>query len=169
MFLMLSVWIWKVDPMRSILSDPRFVAWKHAAWSMRSELWGRGLGSWEKIFPLLASGDSRLGRVEPTSKGIVANDVFAQAHNEYIQMAFELGIHVFIFLILFSVFTFIAVIRGRASPYAAAGMTAVMVSCLGFFTLHIPPTALLGMAWMGMWEKTGTKGQRHTGTQEEVK
>jgi O-antigen ligase len=154
-------WFLKVDPIQNTRSDPRWIAWKHAAWSMRSELWGRGLGSWEKIFPLLASGDKRIGLVDPAAKGVIMKNVFIQAHNEYIQMAFELGVHVFIFLILFSVFTFIAMIRGAASPYAAAGMTALIVSCLGFFTLHIAPTSLLGMAWIGIWERTNVRGQEH--------
>jgi hypothetical protein len=36
-------------------------------------------------------------------------------------------------------------------------MTALVVSCLGWHTFHIAPLALVGVAWIGLWEREKRK------------
>ena len=129
------------------------MAWKVATRSMPAEMWGRGLGSWEATFPLLASGDPRLGVVQDQGGKVALTNVFAQAHNEYVQAAFELGLQALVLIMGFLIFVAVSIWRGAVSPSVAAGMTILAVGCFGFFTFHVAPTALLGVAWIGMWEK----------------
>jgi len=150
------VWFAKVDSLESVIGCDRWVAWKHAAMSMQAEMYGRGLGSWESVFPLLTSGTPGLN---------TSGAVFMQAHNEYVQTAFELGIQTLALVVAF-LLTAIGRIRKGAgvdlnlSPWKpcplsaqiAAGLAILVVSCAGVFIFHVAPTALLGVAWLGMFE-----------------
>jgi hypothetical protein len=51
------VWFHRVDSLQNTTGNVRWTAWKHAVRAIQVEPLGRGLGSWEQIFPLLASGD----------------------------------------------------------------------------------------------------------------
>ena len=148
-----GVWFWKVDSLDNMVKCNRWIAWKHAAWSMRSEMLGRGMGSWEVVFPLLASGDTRLGTVNNENGKIEMNNVFCQAHNEYVQAAFELGVQTFALIGAFLIFVAVCILRKSVSAEVAAGMTALAISCFGWHVFHIPPVALLGCAWLGMWQR----------------
>lgn len=151
--LLASIWFWQVKPLDMMTDNPRWLAWKHAAWSLRSEAFGRGLGSWEWVFPLLASGEPRLGKVTYENGILLAQDVFAQAHNEPVEATFEMGVQALALMVVF-VAVFLVVVYRKAAPHPEAmGMAALMVSCLGFFCMHVPPTALLGCAWLGMWHQ----------------
>jgi hypothetical protein len=153
----MSVWFWKVDSIDSIVQCPRWIAWKHAAMSMQAEYLGRGLGSWEMVFPLLASGDKRIGEVANEGNKLVMSNVFAQAHNEYVQAAFELGVQTLLLIAGFLLVIGWTILSKPVSPQAAAGITAVAVACFGWHLFHIAPTALLGVVWLGIWEKEGSR------------
>ncbi len=140
-------WFWQVKPIESMTNNIRWQVWKHAAWSLRSEAFGRGLGTWEWIFPLLVSGDKRM-----QTEGIIA-----QAHNENVHMTFELGLQALALLLIFQAVVLVTIYRKKASTIESMGMAALMVSCFGFFCMHVPPTALLGCAWLGMWHRNRQK------------
>jgi len=163
-----GIWFWKIDPIENTLQCKRWIVWKHAIMSMRSEMFGRGLGSWDDIFPLLVSGDKRIsGQVDSVitygesgrvKVDITKNSYFGQAHNEYVQAAFELGIQALMLVIVFLGTVAFAIVRKFAPPYAAAGVVALAVSCFGFFPMHVAPTALLGCAWLGIWQRNASGG-----------
>ena len=139
----LGIWFWQVKPVKLTVESPRWTAWKHAAWSLRSETFGRGLGRWEIVFPLLTSGDEHMNR----------SGHFAQAHNEPIQVTFELGVQTLALIIAFIAVVLMAV-YGRTAPlHESMGMIALIISCNGFFPMHVAPTALLGCAWLGLWHR----------------
>jgi len=149
-----SAWFIKVDSLSGIIKADRWTAWKHATYSMQTEMYGRGLGSWATAFPLLVSGVPELNVAGKTHDGKPATEVFLQAHNEYVQAAFELGVQTLALIIAF-LLTTVGKFRAattETSPRMAAGLAALAVSCCGFFTMHVAPTALLGVAWLGMIE-----------------
>lgn len=148
-----ELWCWKIDPIKNIDKYPRLTAWKHAVWSLRSEGFGRGLGSWKMQFPLLVSGEKSLGTVTNEDGKITMINVMAQAHNEYVHIGFELGLHTVLLIGLFLLSAAIIICCGGASPHAAGGFTALAVSCFGWHVFHIAPLALLGCAWLGIWMK----------------
>lgn len=150
---LLGLWFWRVDPFAGVIGDQRWIAWKHAAWSMRSGILGRGLGSFKTVFPLLASGDARIGEVKNETGKITMSNVFLEAHNEYVQAAFELGVQMAVLMVLFAAFVAWMIITRQAPAYAAAGMAALMVACAGWHVFHVAPLALLGCAWLGLWER----------------
>ncbi len=150
--LSLGLLAFTIEPWQGVVRSPRWAAWKHSIWSMRSEKLGRGLGSWKDIFPLLASGDRRLGMTANEGNRLNMSEVWLQAHNEYIQTAFELGLQAAVWIGLFLAAFGLAVFRGHISPQIAAGMITLIVGCAGFFVMHVAPTALLGCAWLGIWE-----------------
>ena len=120
---------------------------------MESEMWGRGLGSWSSVFPFFASGVRRLGDLKETGGQTILTNYFAQAHNEYVQAGFELGIQTVILMAAFLMFVAVSIWLGWVSPAVAAGMAALLVSCCGVFVFHVVSSALIGVAWLAMWEK----------------
>jgi O-antigen ligase len=120
---------------------------------MRSEILGRGLGSWKTVFPLLASGDARIGEVTNANGKITMNNAFAEAHNEYVQAAFEMGVQMALLMVLFAGCVIWAILTRQAPAHVSAGMAALMVACMGWHVFHIAPLALLGCAWLGLWER----------------
>ena len=148
-----GLWFWKVDPSVNITKDIRWTIWKHAAWSMRSEMLGRGLGSWKIQFPFLASGEKSLGIVTNENGKITLSGSMKQAHNEYAQTGFELGSQAVLLIGLFLLSAAITICAGNVSPHAAGGLVALAVSCFGWHVFHIAPLALLGCAWLGIWMK----------------
>ena len=148
-----GLWFWKIDNIKGIAGCVRWTAWKHAAWSMRSEMFGRGLGSWKIQFPLLASGDQRMGTVISENGKITMSNIMQQAHNEYVQTGFELGIQSILLIYVFLITAAWAICNGGISPHAAGGLVALAISCFGWHVFHIPPLALIGCAWIGIWMK----------------
>lgn len=149
----LLFWFVSVDSLGDVVKTDRWIAWKVATRSMPAEMWGRGLGSWQSTFPLLASGDRRLAKVDTQTGTTVLSNYFAQAHNEYVQAVFELGMQALALIMAFLLFVAVCIWRGSISPNVAAGMTALAVGCFGFFVMHEPPTAVLAVAWLGMFER----------------
>jgi len=143
-----SAWFFiKVDPLQGTITNDRWQAWKHVAWSFRSEALGRGLKSFAEEFPLMVSGDPRLAR-----------QYWAHAHNEYLQTGFEMGVPAMILIAAYPVWVVIAAWQrrktlSREGRLAAAGIAALAVSCMGWHVFHIPPLALAGCAWLGIGRK----------------
>ena len=135
-----------------IVRDPRWLAWKHALRATRVEPWGRGLGSFRDVFPLLVSGEPRLAQVEQYPGLLKMDRVWRQGHNEYVQTAFELGWPALALMAAFLIAAAVRIFRGAAAPMPAAGLAALALGCFGFFTMHVSPLALVGCAWIGMWE-----------------
>ena len=111
----------------------------------------------QAVYPLLASGDARVGLVENRADGTISQtQVFVAAHNEYVQAAFELGIQALALIMAFLAAAAVAIWRGKARPEVAAGIVAAAVGSFGWMTFHVPPLALIGVAWIGIWEgRTG--------------
>jgi hypothetical protein len=137
----------------NLADNPRWLAWKHAAWSLRSEMWGRGLNSWELIFPLLASGEPRLGTVTNENGRIVMKGIFDTAHNEYVQAPFEMGIQSLALIGIFVLLAGIFILTCQVPAYLASGMTALIVGSFGWHVFHVAPLAFVGCVWLGMWQR----------------
>jgi hypothetical protein len=153
-----AAWFWKVKALGALMDNVRWVAWKHALWSLRSEAFGRGIESWPTVFPLLASGDPAAGKVVDIGGMLIGENIFMHAHNEYVRVLFEIGLPGIILIAAFLISVAVCVWRNSVSPEVAAGVSALAVGCFGFDNLHIAPTALLGVAWLGMWTRE-TAGQ----------
>jgi O-antigen ligase len=141
-----GLFVWKVDPIARTINCDRWIAWGHGTRAAIHAPAGYGLGSWETVFPVMASGDARLGQY------------FRQAHNEYVQFAFEAGLPAVILTAAFLMFAAWATAKGRIPPHTAGGMAALAVSCAGWHTFHVAPLALIGCAWMGLFLKNAQKG-----------
>lgn len=148
-----SLFFWKVEPITNTLKCDRWIVWDHGTRAIQRTPAGHGLGSWETIFPLLASGDRRIGEVLNIKNHIELNNVFRQAHNEYVQAAFEMGWAALGLIAAFLIWAAWLILRGAVSPPVAGGVTALAVSCLGWHTFHIAPLALIGCAWLGLFFK----------------
>jgi len=155
--LLAGFWLWKIDPIENTLKCNRWLAWKHAAWSLKSEALGRGLGSWKDVFPLLASGEKRLGTVTNENGIITFQDCFLNAHNDYVDTVFELGTQGLAVVIAFLIFVCVMVWEGRVGPCSFSGIAALAVACMGWSVFRHPLLALIGAAWIGMFLRR-TKG-----------
>jgi len=60
--LLAGIFFIKIDPAKTIITSPRWSAWKHVVWSYRSAPLGRGLGSFAQTFPLMTISDQDLRR-----------------------------------------------------------------------------------------------------------
>lgn len=141
--LVVVFFIW-FDPIAAVFTDVRWQAWALIARTSWQVPWGQGLGSFYDIFGRIAA-DPDLG------------GVWRQAHNEYLQAAWEMGLAAGALLAVYPLRVLIAAWRRRKSitatqRLAAAGIAAVAVSCLGWHTMHIAPLALAAMAWIGLAE-----------------
>ena len=99
---------------------------------------GYGLGHWAPIRRAVEKAEGR-------AKGFMA-----QAHNEYIQMFFEMGIG---FLLIVAGY-FISIIR-RFKEQAIIPIVAVViiaVNSMAFFPFHIATTAMIAITWMAILE-----------------
>jgi len=124
----------------------RLANWARAfdlSWQGR-ESWflGYGLGSWIFLFP------------EPGTS-------FHRAHCEPLQVYFELGFMGVAAMFFYVRFVILRVARcgvrvaGReGAALATAGMTTVVLCSLGSFPFHLAGTAVLGVAWMAMFERS---------------
>jgi hypothetical protein len=133
-----------IDPLQNLLDCSRWQIWSRILHSFPGEPWGRGLGSFKQIFPLLYPESSMVH--------------VTQAHNEYLQAGFEMGIFAMflIFVYLFSGFYKVRKKRDHLTPNhcrAVAGFAILAISCAGFHVFHIPPLALLAAAWIGQFER----------------
>jgi O-antigen ligase len=134
----------------------RLDIWKHTVWSYRSEMFGRGLGSFEQLFPVMVMSDTDL--IKKTGGGWIIH-----AHNEYLQVGFEIGIPALGLILVFLGATYSRAWHRRESLteheiIALSGLAATAVAAAGFHTFHVAPTALLGCVWVGRALKGRVKG-----------
>ncbi len=97
---------------------------------------GYGLGSWIFLFPK-------------------AGTSFHRAHNEPLQVFFELGFMGVLAMLLYGRFLILRFLdygRTGRGLFATAGMAAVVVSSLGNFPFHLAGTAILAVGWMAMFD-----------------
>lgn len=136
----------KIDPAKTIITCPRWSAWKHVIWSYRSAPLGRGLGSFAQVFPLMTLNDPDLYWT------------WKRAHNEYLQAGFEIGLQAVALVAIYLMCLSRAAwkLRKRMTEnqrLAITGMTVLCVSCIGWYTFHIAPLALIGCVWLGVAHK----------------
>lgn len=118
----------------------RWNAWKFAIGKLYPQHWifGSGIGHWKIIY----------------SKAIVAmrtgGDVMAQAHNEFVQGLFEMGIGFALILI-----GYLISIWKRYRPDAlisVMALVAIIVNSMVFFPFHIGLSAMVALTWMAILE-----------------
>lgn len=102
------------------------------------EAWilGYGLGSWIFLFP-------RPGAA------------FFRAHNEPLQIYFELGAAGVLALLLYARFLilrFVDGMRGERGVHASCGMAAVIVCAVCNFPFHLAGTAAIATGWLALFE-----------------
>lgn len=153
-------WALYIDDPRSIARCARWVVWEQAARSIQAEPLGRGLGSWSSLYPSIVASDERLNFPFELDNGQAGMVVFMQAHNEYVQTVFEMGVHTGALVVLFLAWSMWRAWRRQVSPRVAAGLAVLAVGSCGVFVFHVAPTALLGAAWVGAWLKTAENARR---------
>jgi O-antigen ligase len=129
-----------------MVTNARWPIWQVAASLITAEPFGHGLGSFSQIFPQVMHGK-------------FAADVM-HAHNEYLQIGFEMGLQGMVLVCLYPLWVGATAWRKRrrlteAGRISAAGITALAVSCMGWHAFHIAPLAVLGAAWLGMAQREG--------------
>lgn len=149
-----ALWLTVVDPLAGILACTRWVAWQRAAEIVLANPLGLGLGSFKDLFPQITAGVPGLGELSVENGAIVMRQAFTQAHNEYVQLGFELGLPTLALACAWVLSIGIRTLISATSPRAAAGMTAIAVGCLGWGLFHIAPLALVACAWIGLYEKS---------------
>jgi hypothetical protein len=142
-----AIWGVFIDPFAKTLSCHRWMVWKQVLLTFRSEYLGRGLGSFKHTFGNFIA-----------AHPVLHKKYYACAHNEYLQAGYEMGIQTVMVVAAFLAVYGVRTIRNRdrmttSHAQAAAGVAVVAVSCMGWFTLHIAPLALVSMAWIAMWIK----------------
>lgn len=122
----------------------RVQTWKTTSAMVWNEPAGYGLGSFADIFPLTTMPD--------------AKRVFLDAHNEYVQAAFEFGLQGFLLIVAFVVSVFYRAMTWSRQDYqpeegavVLSGLISVLVCAGGVSVFHVAPTALISCAWIGLY------------------
>jgi O-antigen ligase len=93
-----------------------------------------------------------------------------EAHNEYFNALFELGYPGLILVGCFLVsMVLLAFWLGASLPVLpACGLATLLVGCFGFSVMHYAPPALVGCAWLGMWNggRNGETEKRRNGVEK---
>ncbi len=148
--LLLGLWFTQMDSLSGVLSCRRWASWHEGLKQTVVKPLGHGLGSWSEVFVARTLNDPRITTVTKHPDGAVSRSVMDSAHNEYVQMGFELGWlglalalawPVWMLVFKFSIFT--------------PGLMAVLVASLGMFVFHEAPTALIGCVWIALNEVEG--------------
>ena len=134
-----SLFIWWFFQLKSHDSFwSRLDAWS-TAWRLttfKTLIFGHGPGTW---FVKIPQDQALRGWPE----------VFYQAHNEYIQLAFEFGLIGFIFLIWF--------VWENRSMFKYPYVVAIAISSLGIYTFHLASIASLGIVLLALATSKGEK------------
>lgn len=136
------------DPAGDIRNNPRWPAWQRVIQSYQCAPLGRGLNSFGDIFPLLTASDNRLHQNDGQK---ITGPTWQHAHNDYLEIGFELGLHTLALLMAYLAWIFKHGAKSREQGAAFPGIAAAAVGAAGFHIFHIAPTALVGCAWLGMW------------------
>ena len=123
-------------------SGARFGAWMHAiSLCLDREAWllGFGLGSWPTLFP--ATYDQTV--------------IWTHAHNEFIQLWFELGALGILCVLLYTRFLIISIINNYANRVlilAGSGIISIILCSMGNFPMHLSGTAVIAVGWLAVYE-----------------
>lgn len=144
-----GIFWWKIDPLADVFANPRWDAWKDIIRSFRSESFGRGLGSFRDLFPAMYP----------------CGNSWMQAHNEYLQVGFEMGLQAVALILTYLGWFFVCAWRRRRlmsdhDRIIVAGVAALAVGCMGWHVFHIAPLALIGVAWLGMAQNIATGSRK---------
>ena len=152
------------DPIAGIANNTRWPAWQRVIQSYPGAPFGRGLGSFGDVFPLLTASDPRLHQTDGQT---IIGASWQHAHNEYLEVGFDLGLQATALVLTFLAWIVWQGARSREQGTVSAlpGIAAAAVGAAGFHIFHIAPTALVGCAWMGIW--FGSTGERAHGPTDE--
>lgn len=167
---LLALMLFKLDPIgRTLNQDPRWELWRQTVQTYESAPLGRGIGSYQQIMPYFISGNPGLVQTRNagavSGKPVLTQDIWWNyAHNEFLQAGFELGMQGLALAIIWVGWIGIGLFRksefgtrnaedAAARIRAGIGIIALAIASLGWFPLHVAPLALVGMAWMGVWER----------------
>jgi O-antigen ligase len=128
-------------------------------------VFGHGYSWWDVLriwhnFPIFGTGLGTFGNISSMYKSTLWQSLFTYAHNDFLQLFSETGVLGFIFISLFFIFYFKAVIKGwlkRHDSYVISmvlgGMASIctmLVYSILDFNLHMPANALLFFVIMGL-------------------
>jgi len=145
-----GLWFTQVDSLSGVMSCRRWTTWQAGLKQTAVKPLGHGLGSWSEVFVARTANNPEITTITKRSDGSVSRSVMDTAHNEYVQLGFELGWlglalavawSVWMLVFKFSIFT--------------PGLMAVLVASLGMFVFHEAPTALIGCVWIALNEVEG--------------
>ena len=164
------------DPIAGIANNTRWPAWQRVIQSYPGAPFGRGLGSFGDVFPLLTASDPRLHQTDGEK---IIGESWQHAHCEYLEVGLELGLQAIALVLAFLVWIAVTGFRlaglpvsplagknGSTDALTLAGIAAAAVGAAGFHIFHIAPTALVGCAWLGIW--FGPTGERLRGRRREA-
>ena len=137
-----SLFFWKADPITGLFDPSRWQYWSDVLRTVKVEPLGRGLGSLSQLVPVIGTKYTGM----------------QQAHNEYVQTGFEMGVQGMAVILAYPVWVGITAWRKRkrlayTGRIVVSGIAGLAVSCFGWHTFHIAPLAVLGAAWLGMARK----------------
>lgn len=136
------LFFWKADRITNLFEPSRWQYWSDVLRTVQVEPLGRGLGSLSQLVPVI---------------GTKYVDM-QQAHNEYVQAGFEMGLQGMALILAYPAWVGIMAWRKRkrlthTARIVVSGIAGLAVSCFGWHTFHIAPLAVLGAAWLGMARK----------------
>jgi len=128
------------------LIDEPAVSVRLAAWKLGFNAWrehwilGAGIGHWKVVF------------IRPMPE---SNKVWLTAHNEYLQMLFELGIGFAVIAggYILNIIKRINLKNGMIILPVTA-LIIIMIESGANFVFHIAPTAMVALTWMAILERT---------------
>ena len=121
--------------------DLRLYVWKKAIliWKKRW-ITGFGIGHWKWVMALNPN-----GTMKPTAPDGAA---WMTAHNEFLQMLFELGIGAAVIFAGYAIDVLRKMTRTAVIPLTALVM--ITVHCTASFPMHIAPTAMIAVTWLAI-------------------
>jgi len=142
-FIAIAGFFWLIDPPTP--HELRFEIWRRSAVFIADRPWGRGLAQGREILAAMYS----------NLPGLPRDLAVEHLHNEWIEAIFEMG---WFAALLPAVFVLAALRRAKQcdtpqAARAAAGLAATAVAACGYYTMHTEPTALVGLAWLGAYNR----------------
>jgi len=121
----------KIDNYNRLLNADRFIVWQDAFKEL--PVIGHGVSSWAEIYPYY-SRDKKY--------------YWDNAHNDFVELIFEVGWLSLIPIILF--LGFLSHHLYKLSASAITGVVGVFIGCCGFNLMQIAPIALVACVWIGI-------------------